>query len=75
MRRYVGLLWFGLADIIFLAGKRFEMTSKMGDYKDSPYGSDEQCGVGHSSDLADTLRSLKEKIRSFKVDNDIIIMA
>ena len=35
------------------------MNSKMVDYKDSPYESDEERG-GHSSDLADTLRSLKE---------------
>ena len=51
------------------------MTSKMVDYKDSPYESDKRRGVVHSSDLADTLRSLKEEIRSCKVDNDRIIQS
>jgi len=53
------------------------MASKMVDYnsQDSPYGSDEQRGVGNSYDLTDTLRSLKEKIRSFKVDNHTIMWA
>jgi len=45
----------------------------MVDYRDSPYESDEQCGVGHSSNLTDTLRKLKEEIRSCKVDNDKIM--
>jgi len=49
------------------------MASKMADYKDSPYELEEQYSVGNSSDLADTLRSLKEEIRSCKVDNDIIM--
>jgi len=48
---------------------------KMVDYKDSPYGSDEKNGVGHSFDLVDTLRSLKEEIRSCKAPNDRIIQA
>ena len=51
------------------------MTSKMVDYKYSPYESDEQRGVGHSSDLEYTLRRLKEEIRSCKVDNDKIMHA
>lgn len=53
------------------------MTSKMVEYnsRDSPYGSNEQCGGQNSSDLVDTLRSLKEKIRSCKENNDRIIQA
>ena len=51
------------------------MDNQMVDYKDSPYESDEHHGVGNSSDLEDTLRSLKEEIRSCKVDNDKIIRA
>ena len=53
-----------------------EMTlnSKMVDYKDSPYELDEYHG-GHSLDLADMLRSLKEEIRSCKENNDKIIHA
>ena len=51
------------------------MTSKMVDYRsrDSPYGLDEQHGVGNSYDLVETLRSLKAEIRSCKEDNDKII--
>lgn len=45
----------------------------MVDYEDSPYELDEQCGVGNSSNLADTLRSLNEEIRSCKEDNDKIM--
>ena len=68
-------MWFGLADMIHLAGrnKKYQMASKMSDHKDSPYESEEQYGVGNSSDLAVMLRSLKEEIRICKVDNDIII--
>lgn len=51
------------------------MTSKMVDYRDSPYESDEQCGVGHSSNLTDTLRNVKEEIRIFKADNNKIMQA
>jgi len=51
------------------------MARKMVDYKDSPYESDEQHGVGNSSDLEDTLRSPKEEIRSCKADNEKIIHA
>jgi len=47
----------------------------MVDYVESPYKSDEKCGVGYSFDLANTLRSLKEEIRSCKADNDRIIQA
>ena len=50
------------------------MESKMVDYKDSLYESDEQCGVGNSSDLADTLRSLNEEMNC-KAENDRIIQA
>lgn len=46
------------------------MASKVVDYVESPYASDEQHGVGHTSDLVVTLRILKEEIRSCKVDND-----
>ena len=38
------------------------MASKMVDYKDSPYGSDEQHGVGNSSNLADTLGVVRHKM-------------
>ena len=51
------------------------MASKMVDYKESPYESEDQYSVGNSSNLANTLRSLKEEIRSCKVDNDRIIQA
>ena len=47
----------------------------MVDYKDPPYEFEEQYGVGNSSDLADTLRSLKEEIRSCKANNDRIMQA
>jgi len=72
---YIGLLWFGLADMIYLVEEISKMTIKMVDYNfwDSPYGLYEQYGVGNYFDLKDTLRSLKEKIRSYKADNDIII--
>ena len=49
------------------------MASKVVDYVESPYASNEQHGVGHTSDLADTLRNLKEEIRSCKEDNDWIV--
>ena len=55
--------------------KKDQMDSKMVDYKDSPYESEEQHGVGNSSNLAVTLRSLKEEIRSCKEDNYRIIQA
>jgi len=45
----------------------------MVDYKDSPYESEEQYDVGNPSDLAVTLRSLKEAIRSCKVGNEKIM--
>jgi len=51
------------------------MASKMVDYKDSPYEFEEKYGVGNSSDLELTLRILKEGIRSYKENNDIIIHA
>lgn len=47
----------------------------MVDYKDSPYELEEKYGVGNSPNLADTLRSLKEEIRSCKENNDRIIQA
>ena len=50
------------------------MDNNMVDYKDSPYESEEKYGVGNSYDLAVTLRILKEEIRSFKADNDIIML-
>lgn len=49
------------------------MTRKVVDYLESPYASDEQCGVGDTSDLDNTLRSLREEIRSCKAYNDWII--
>ena len=51
------------------------MGSNMADYKDSPHEFEEQYGVGNSSDLAVTLISLKEEIRSCKVDNEKIIQS
>ena len=44
------------------------MTRKMVEYNshDFPYISNEQYGDGYSPDIADTLRSLKEEIRSYK---------
>jgi len=49
------------------------MASKVVEYIKSTYELDGRGGVGHSSDLEDTLRSLKEEIRSCKVDHDQII--
>ena len=72
MLRYIGLLWFGLADKYALQ-ERDHMASKVVDYIESPYASKVQRDVGHSSDLADTLRFLKEEIRSWKADNDKIM--
>lgn len=51
------------------------MASKMVDYRDSPYESEEQYGIGNSSNLAVTLRILKGDIRSCKEDNDRIIQS
>ena len=51
------------------------MTSKVVDYKDCPYESGEQSGVGNSSNLANTSRSLKEEIRICKVENEKIMQA
>ena len=51
------------------------MSSKLVDYKESPYASTEQCGVGHSYDLEDKFRSLMEEIRSCKADIDKIMQA
>jgi len=53
-----------------LQEEKDQMASKMVDYRDSPYKFEEHYGVGNSSDLAVTLRSLKEEIRSCKADND-----
>ena len=49
------------------------MFSKMVDYKDSPYESEECYGVGNPFNLAVALRSLEEEIRSCKEENDQII--
>jgi len=46
------------------------MASKVVDYIEYPYASDEQHGVGHTSNLKDRLRSLKEEIRICKAPND-----
>lgn len=69
------MLCFGLSRHGILIGKRSKMTSNMVDCssRDSPCGSYEQRGAGHSSDLINTLRSLKAEIRSCKEDNDIIM--
>ena len=47
-----------------------QMASKVVEYIESPYASDEQHGVGHTFDLVDTLRSLNEERRSCKENND-----
>jgi len=65
-------------DLVYLAyyelqEEKDQMASKVVDYIESPNASDEQHGVGHTSDLGDTLRSFKEEIRSCKEDNDRII--
>lgn len=75
--RYVIHVTFWFSWHCILAGKRSNMTTNMVDYSswDSPYGSYEQRGGGNSYDLADTLRILKEKIRSCKADSDRIIQA
>ena len=59
---------------LYALQKRDQMANKMVDYKYSPYESYEKHG-GYSSDLADTLRRLKEEIRIYKEDNDKIIQA
>jgi len=53
------------------------MTSKMVDYSscDSPCRLIWQHGDGYSPDIVDTLRSLRENIRSCKVDNDRLVEA
>jgi len=56
-----------------LQEERDQMDRKVVDYVESPHASDEQRGVGHTSDLANTLRSLKEDIRSCKANNDQVI--
>jgi len=55
--------------------KKYQMPNKMVDYKDSPYESEEQRGVGNSFNLVVTLRSLKEEIKSCKADNDLIMQS
>jgi len=55
--------------------KKYQMARKMVDYRDSPYESEEQYGVGKSADLEVTLRILKEEIMSCKVDNDRIMQS
>ena len=55
--------------------KKYQMASKKVDYKDSPYESEQQYSVRNPSDLAVTLRSLKEEIKSCKANNDRIIQA
>ena len=54
-----------------------KMTRKMLDYssRDSPYKSVGKQGDECSPNIADTLRSLRENIRSHKVDNDKFIEA
>ena len=49
------------------------MASKVVDYIEYPYELDGKHGVGNSYDLVDTLRRLKEQIRSCKADNEWII--
>lgn len=71
--RYVSLLWFGIADMLYLVGRNIKDGYQDGRLQESPYESNEQYGVGNSADLENTLRILKEEIRIFKVDNDIII--
>eukprot|EP00253_Pinus_taeda_P007730 PITA_07730 len=52
-----------------------QMISKVVDYIESPYASNDKHGTRNTSDLEDTLRNLKEQIRSCKADNDWIIQA
>ena len=67
-----GRVYCDLVCLIYyeLQEERDQMASKMVDYKDSPYESEEQYGVGNPFNLAITLRSLKEEIRICKADND-----
>lgn len=67
-------------DLVYLAyyalqEEKYQMARKMVEYKDSHYESEQQHCVGNSSDLAVTLRNLKEDKRSCKADNDQIIQA
>jgi len=52
-----------------------QMARKVVNYKEYPYASYEKHGVGHSSDLEDKLRSLKEEIRICKANNEKIMQA
>jgi len=49
------------------------MASKVVDYIESPYASNGHRGMGLSFELEDTLRILKEEIRSCKSDNEKIM--
>jgi len=71
------LVYYDLVYLTYYAlqEEKDQMASKVVNYVESPYASDEKCGVGHTYDLADTLRSLREEIRSCKEDNDRIIQA
>lgn len=53
------------------------MTGKVVDYSscDSRYRSYEQHRDEYSPHIADTLRSLKVEIRSWKADNDMVIQS
>jgi len=57
--RWLFVIWFSWHKMCYK--KEIKMISKMVNYssRDSPYESDEQHGVGNSSDREDTLRSLK----------------
>lgn len=51
------------------------MTRSMVDYSslDSPYGSNDEHGVGNSFDLANALIKMKEELRSCKEYNERIM--
>lgn len=53
------------------------MTGKMVDYssRNTSYRSSKKDGDEYSPHIENSLRSLKEEIRSFKVDTDIIIQS
>jgi len=61
--------------MVCLGGRISNMNSNKVDYisRDFPYGLDEKHHVGNSSNLENTLRSLKDDIMNYKVDNERIM--
>lgn len=70
MLRYVGLLGFGLADMIYITGRISKMTSKMVDYSSETLPMDQMSSVVLGIFLIWlTLKTLNGEIKSCKVDS------